>query len=214
MKRIFLLVTMIALMGLCGSAWAGIAVSTDVSNPEHVYTLRSGNGYYCNKQTAPTQTEANFGKFAFFAVDGVDGAYRIYSTTAQRWLGYTASSSYSAKTNFVTNTLKTSAKDFKVTEYSSGLYQIQPYTSGGSVAPIYLNWYQGVGNSNPLDGSVKLGLWTQDGSTDAGSRWVIEEVINIEPAEPVAPVFPANLQTVLSKYGTQTYSLAQVYPKQ
>ena len=36
MKRIFLLVTMIALMGLWGSAWAGIAVSTNVSNPEHV----------------------------------------------------------------------------------------------------------------------------------------------------------------------------------
>lgn len=213
MKRISLLVALMVLMGLWGSAWAGIAVSTNVSNPEHVYTIKSGNGYYCNGQTAPTQTEANYGKFAFFAVDGVDGAYKIYSTTAQRWLGYSASSSYSAKTNFVTNTLQTSAKNFKVTEYSSGLYQIQPYTSGGSVASIYLNWYQGIG-SNPLDGSVKLGLWTQDGSTDAGSRWIIEEVINIEPAEPVTPTLPDNLQTILSKYGTQTYSLAQVYPKQ
>jgi hypothetical protein len=125
MKRISLLVALMVLMGLWGSAWAGIAVSTNVSNPEHVYTIKSGNGYYCNGQTAPTQTEANYGKFAFFAVDGVDGAYKIYSTTAQRWLGYSASSSYSSRTNFVTNTLQTSAKNFKVTEYSSGLYHCQ-----------------------------------------------------------------------------------------
>ena len=214
MKRRFYLFEILAVLtGLWSNSWAGIVVSTDVTSPEHVYTIRSGNGYYCNGKTAPTQTEANIGKFAFFAVDGVDGAYKIYSTTENKWLGYTLSTSYSPQVTFVTNTTQANARNFKVTEYSSGLYQIQPYTSGGSVAPIYLNWYQGI-SSNPLDGSTRLGLWTDSGSADAGSRWEIQEIVNIDPVDPVTPVLPSNLQTILSKYGTGTYSLAQVYPTQ
>ena len=201
------------LAGLCSSTWAGITVSTNVDSPEHIYTLRNGNGYYCNGKTAPTQTEANIGKFAFFAADGVDGAYRIYSTTEKRWLGYTLNTSYSSQTNFVTNTTQYYARNFKVTEYASGLYEIQPYTSSGSVAPVYLNWYQGI-SSNPLDGSNKLGLWTDSGSADGGSRWEIQEVVTIDPVDPVTPVFPSDLQSILSGYGTGTYSLAQVYPLQ
>lgn len=60
----------------------------DAGKPEHVYTMTSGNGVTSNGLTAPTQTEANYGQFAFYPA-GIEGAYYIYSRTADKWLSYT-----------------------------------------------------------------------------------------------------------------------------
>ncbi len=60
----------------------------DAGKPEHVYTMTSGNGVTSNGLTAPTQTEANYGQFAFYPAD-IEGAYYIYSRTADKWLSYT-----------------------------------------------------------------------------------------------------------------------------
>lgn len=51
----------------------------------------NGNGAYVGPTTAPA-TDVN-GLFAFYAVDGVDGAYYIYSYNAEQWLGYTKAAS-------------------------------------------------------------------------------------------------------------------------
>ena len=34
--------------------------------PEHLYTMKSGNNYYANGTTSPTQTAANRALFAFY----------------------------------------------------------------------------------------------------------------------------------------------------
>ncbi len=143
--------------------------------PEHVYTMANGNGAYAGPTTAPA-TDEN-GLFAFYAVEGVDGAYYIYSHNAKKWLGYTKASSYSSKKGFVT--LSDSRVDgayFKVDNYSGDNYQIQPYTTAGSAQAIYLNWYQGVS----ANAGTTLGLWTDNGATDAGSRYTLVEYVIAE----------------------------------
>ena len=135
----------------------------------------NGNGANVGPTTAPA-TDEN-GLFAFYAVEGVDGAYYIYSHNAKKWLGYTKAASYSSKKGFVT--LSDSRVDgayFKVDNYSGDNYQIQPYTTAGSAQAIYLNWYQGV-NANA---GTTLGLWTDNGATDAGSRYTLAEYVIVE----------------------------------
>lgn len=146
--------------------------------PEHVYTMVSGNNYYANGITAPTQTEANYGKFAFYAVDGKSGAYYVYSITEGKWLTYARSSSYSNKTKFIgLNSTRDNNCYFRLNNYSGDFYEIQPYTTSGTAASKYLNWYKGIGNDNPLDGSITLGLWEQGGAQDGGSRWTFNELV-------------------------------------
>ena len=175
MKKIFSL--LLAALCLSTQAYADkVTASTTLPSdgkPEHVYTMVNGNGAYVGPTTAPA-TDEN-GLFAFYAVDGVDGAYYIYSHSAKKWLGYTKAASYSSKKGFVT--LSDSRVDgayFKVDNYSDDNYQIQPYTTAGSAQAIYLNWYQGVS----ANGGTTLGLWTDNGAKDAGSRYtLVEQVI-------------------------------------
>ena len=175
MKKIFSL--LLAALFVSSQAYADkLTASTTLPSegkPEHVYTMVNGNGAYAGPTTAPA-TDEN-GLFAFYAVEGVDGAYYIYSHSAKQWLGYTKAASYSSKKAFVT--LSDSRVDgayFKVDNYSGDNYQIQPYTTAGSAQAIYLNWYQGVS----ANAGTTLGLWTDNGATDAGSRYtLVEQVI-------------------------------------
>ena len=141
-------------------AWAEkIQPSTtlpDKGKPEHVYTMTSGNGVKSNALTAPTQTEANYGQFAFYPA-GIEGAYYIYSYTADKWLSYTVAASYSDGKNFVKmSDTKVEGAYFKVENYADDNYQISPYTTSGP-ASTYLNWHGGV-NGNPYDSNSTLGL--------------------------------------------------------
>ena len=176
MKKYFSLMAL--LLCFTGQAWADKieASTTDPSNgkPEHLYTMVSGNGYYANGYTAPTQTDENKALFAFYSA-GVSDAYYIYCYTSRKWLSYTKAASYSNKTGFISlSDSKTTGAYFKCRNYSGDNYDIAPYNLTGA-ASKYLNWYTGVGASNPLDGTVTLGLWEDDGSKDAGSRWQFAE---------------------------------------
>ncbi len=161
-------------------AMAAIEVSTTLptaGTPEHLYTMANGQGYYCNATTSPTKSSANYARFAFYASDKGSSSYYIYNATAQKWVSYTAKASYSAQTGFVTLTdEKSEASVYKCSPVSGGFYELQPYTTTGTAASIYLNWYMGVGSENPEDGSVSLGLWTDNGTQDNGSRWTLTEV--------------------------------------
>ena len=175
MNKILLAVFMLA---SALNALAGIEVSTTLpqnGTPEHSYTMGNGNGYYCNATTSPTQTSANYAKFAFYA--GTEtGSYYIYNITAKKWVSYTKKASYNNQTGFVQLTEeKQEAAIYKFTEINGGAYQIQPYNTTG-VAAKYLNWLYGPGTSNPVDGEVTLGIWEQGGNQDAGSRWFFKEV--------------------------------------
>ena len=151
-----------------------IQVSTtlpDKGVPEHVYTMRncSDTPYYATATTSPTQNDAAKGVFAFYAVDGVSGAYYIYSCNEKKWLEYPKDASYNGMKGFVTlSKNRTSGVYFKVDNYSGDYYQISPYKTDGTAAAIYLNWFQGA---NANEGQT-VGLWTDGGSKDGGSRWV------------------------------------------
>ena len=151
----------------------------DAGKPEHVYTMMNGNNVYSNALTAPTQTAENYGQFAFYAVNGVDGAYYIYSHTAKKWLTYEKKASYDNCKDFVKMADAKSEDDyFYVENYSGDFYQMRPYNTAG-VAGKYINWFQGV-DGNPYDGSNTLGLWQDAGSNDGGSRYTFTEVIIVE----------------------------------
>ena len=148
----------------------------DAGKPEHVYTMKNGNNVYVNGLTAPTENAANYGQFAFYEVDGVDGAYYIYSHTAKKWLTYEKASGYNNGKDFVKmSDVKGDDDYFNMNNYAEDFYQIAPYNTNG-VEAKYLNWFQGV-SGNPLDGNNTLGLWQDAGSKDAGSRYTLTEVI-------------------------------------
>lgn len=148
--------------------------------PEHQYTLFCGNNWYANPYTAPTLQAAKAATFAFYAVTDKADTYRIYNVSAGKWMGYTLRDTYPVGTNFVqqstTQPLQQYWKLSKATVAGNTYYQFSPYTSGGTVASLYLNWYGGT-SQNKLDGeTVTLGLWSQGASADAGSRWEVKEV--------------------------------------
>ena len=164
-----------ALLLIVGNAWGQLTLESSTTDPsagvpEHLYYMKNGNNLYVSKTTAPTQTESNYAKVAFYAVSGVNNAYHIYDYTSKKWLSYNKATSYSNCQDFVKLVdNKASANYFKLDNYSGNNYQISPYTSTGSTDK-YLNWYKGL-DFNPLNGSNTLGLWQDSGSADAGSRW-------------------------------------------
>ena len=144
--------------------------------PEHVYTMVNGNGVYSNGNTTPTQNADNYGLFAFYEVENVEGACYIYSYTAGKWLSYTPASSYNNGKDFIKLTdSKNNNAYFKLNNYSEEYYEMSPYTTAGTTDK-YLNWFQGV-NGNPYDGPNTLGLYSTGASGDAGSRYTFTEVV-------------------------------------
>ena len=177
MKRLFtLLALVLGFVSLTSAQVQPSTVQPGEGRPDHLYTMVSGNGYYVNALTAPTQTEENYGLFAFYAVPGKTNTYYIYSYKASKWVSFTPAASYSNKKDFVQMTSnKVEGAYFIVKNYAGTNFEIQPVTTGGS-GDKYLNWYQGIG-ANPLDGTNTLGLWQDSGAKDAGSRWTLNEVV-------------------------------------
>ena len=178
MKKFVSLLVLLA--GFAFQAYAdkvtGSITPPNEGRPEHLYTMVSGAGYYANAQTAPTQTADNYGLFAFYAVEGYENTYYIYSYKAKKWVSFEKKGSYSNGKNFVTLTNeRTEGAFFKFNNFSEDFYDIAPYNTT-NVAGKYLNWFGGVGQ-NPLDGSTTLGLWEQGGSADAGSKWAFAKVV-------------------------------------
>ncbi len=160
------------------TAWAqtaDIKVSTTVSNPEYQYALKNKNNVWMTSYTSTTQTKP--GKFAFFA-SGED--YQIYSIDRQKWVSYAKADSYSAGTNkIVLVDEQTSANTWKATKAQNGgvdVYQFAPYKNSG-VASIYMNWHGGV-DYNALDNeATTVGFYTHNAGQDAGSAWVLTELV-------------------------------------
>ena len=207
MKRIFSILAAVLCMTtqLMADKIQPSETMPDVGRPEHVYTMKNGNGLYANALTAPTQSADKYGQFAFYPVENKSGAYYIYSHTAQKWLTYTKAASYSNGKDFV-KFADTKVNDtyFKVTNYDGDFYELQPYTTSGS-NDKYVNWYQGVGG-NPYDGTNTLGLWQDAGSKDGGSRYTFTEVIIVERTYTIS--IPDG-QTI--KIGNDTYKDGDTY---
>ena len=161
MRKITLILSLLVTM--VSTAMAGdIVVSTQEGSPEKVFTIKSGNNVYVGADAAPGD-----GRFAFFAVENVENAYYIYSVTNNKWFSYKKAASYSTGKNFVTLS-EVKENYFYFEKINNGYYQIRPYNNT-DVAGKYLNYFGGASAGD------KLGLWTDDGNTDGGSRYLIEE---------------------------------------
>ena len=161
MKRFTLILSL--MVAMVTTAMAGdIVASTNEASPEKVFTMVSGNNASVGADAAPGD-----GRFAFFAVENVENAYYIYSVTNKQWFSYAKADSYSNGADFVTLS-DTKENYFHFEKIDNGYYQIRPYNNSG-VAAKYLNYFGGASSG------VKLGLWQDNGNSDAGSRYMIEE---------------------------------------
>ena len=170
---------MLALLLPAMTGWAqtdAIKASTSVDSPENLFTMKNGNGLTMTSFTSPTETEGNAGKFAFYAEDGKDNSYYIYSVDRKQWVSYTKAASYANGTNkAVLESDKAKAQPWNATMVNNA-YQFVPYTTTG-VANKYMNWFGGK-DQNPVDNTNKtVGFWEQGAAQDAGSRWIISEVV-------------------------------------
>lgn len=182
MKKLLLLfAVLLGTVGAWAQATAKIEVSTNVSNPEKVYTLKMLNGYWMTSRISPTKTYP--AKFAFFADDEKENAYKVYCIDAKKWLSYDEAESYSngtGKGKLVET--QADANSWGFAETSNGgvsCYEISPLKSDGTTASIYWNWIYGVGQHNPEDGDVTIGYYTGNGATDKGSAWVLTELTDV-----------------------------------
>lgn len=164
--------------------------------PENLYTMQCGNDRdnipaYVAKTLYPTTTAGEYARFAFYAVEGKSDTYQIYCYDAQKWLTYTATSSFSTGVDKITlSSSQVSNTYFKVSQITTGsyvgTYEIQPYTTSGTTTGHYLNYFGGIGvnmnGSSGLPSGVTqgwhtIGLWTDDGRTDKGSHWTFHDAM-------------------------------------
>ena len=165
MKRFTLILSL--MVAMVTTAMAGdIVASTNETSPENVFVMKSGNNVSVGADAAPGD-----GRFAFFAVENVENAYYIYSVTKNQWFSYAKADGYSNGAGFVTLS-DTKENYFHFEKLDNGYYQIRPYNNSG-VAAKYLNYFGGA------SAGVKLGLWEDNGNTDAGSRYLIEEYVEL-----------------------------------
>ena len=107
-----------------------IKASTTEGTPEYMFTLLNGNGLTMTSYTSPTETEANAGKFAFYAESGKADSYYIYSVDGKKWVSYTKAASYSSGTNQAKLVADMASaqpwKAQKVTVGGNAVYQFMP----------------------------------------------------------------------------------------
>ena len=208
MKKFLL---MLAMMLPCLGAWAEIEVSTSVETPKATYSLLSKNGFYMSAGTGSTQF--NIGRFAFFG--GTNGAYKIYSVDAQKWVSYTQVESYSGngganKAELIES--QAEALEWNVVE-NGGYYNIAPYLKNGEIAGFYWNFHGGAGASGKTyiyDDGKTIGLYNEKG--DGGSLWKLEKLTlateeDVNAAKAliaVAPGYPKTTTTAYTKLNTLT----------
>ena len=172
------------MVAMVTTAMAGdIVASTNEASPEKIFTMVSGNNASVGADAAPGD-----GRFAFFAVENVENAYYIYSVTNNKWFSYAKADSYSNGAGFVTLS-DTKENYFHFEKIDNGYYQIRPYNNSG-VAAKYLNYYGGA------SAGVKLGLWQDNGNSDAGSRYLIEEYVELVTVNALADFNPNKYYTV------------------
>lgn len=163
------------------------ASSTDPSlgRPEFAYTINNVNvlndgtidyGYWNVNLYSVRNSPANAAAFAFYAVAGKSNTYYIYNYSAKKWVTYDLATSYNSGQGFLKlSDTKTEGCYFEITSCTKNThsgYQMRPYASDGTVdADRYLNYYAGNGANE----SITVGLWKDNGSSDAGSCWILKE---------------------------------------
>ena len=169
----------------CVGAWTQIQPSTKTDAPENLYKIKNKRGIYMAAHSNPTQ--GNYGRFAFYAVEGKENTYKIYSYDADLWLSYTKASGYSNGMNFVTFASTQDAANEWYVAKPGEYYQVAPYNTSG-VAGKYWNFFGGIVEDTYYsydDYRNSLGLYSSNAANDDGSAWVFEAVDAIDYAAPV-----------------------------
>lgn len=174
MKRISLSLIMLCLLT---QVYADIIQTSTTlpqdGKPEYLYSMKDGSGHYATQMTSPViETDTEIGLFAFYPVDGVEDAFYIYSYNAKKWLTYEKAENYSNSSGFVKlSDTQVADSYFRLNNYVEENYDISPYTTDGTVAEIYLNWYKGCADNI----GISLGLWENGGNDDVGSAFTFYE---------------------------------------
>lgn len=189
---LFAIMFAMAMQASAAETTAELQVSTNETNPEHLFYVHAASGYYMTANTYPTQTESEYGKFAFFST-GNANEYYIYSYSAGKWLGYTtktngtlstSSNKYRGTKGYITlGDSKGVFKFAQTTHSASGTvgYQFEIVNSSGAAASWYVNWFQGpTANTN-----TTVGIWSDNGAKDNGSCWVLTVAGSAGPSDAV-----------------------------
>lgn len=162
------------------------AASTDPSQgrPEFAYTINNVNtingvvdyGYWNVNLYSVINSPANAASFAFYAVAGKSNTYYIYNYSAKKWVTYDLATSYNNMKGFLKlSDTKVEGCYFEITSCTKDThsgYQMRPYASDGTIdEDRYLNYNGGNGANE----SITVGLWRDNGSSDAGSCWILKE---------------------------------------
>ncbi|MBR3372564.1 MAG: hypothetical protein IKG75_00920 [Bacteroidaceae bacterium] len=146
-----------------------LEVST-TGNEKTFYLKNNGTGsageYFLSTITGATMDASEYGKFAFYAVSGVDNAYYIKECTTNKWLTYDETAIDNGK-DFV-KLSDTQGNYFNVTK-NNLYYWIRPVNTSGSPTN-YCNWN---GGPNTYNATNTLGLWNS--YDDKGSQWIFVE---------------------------------------
>lgn len=166
------------------------ASSTDPSlgRPEFAYTINNVNtikgvvdyGYWNVNLYSVINSPSNAASFAFYAVAGKSNTYYIYNCSAKKWVTYDLATSYDNKQGFLKlSDTKTEGCYFEITSCTKDThsgYQMRPYASDGTIdEDRYLNYNGG----NGANASKTVGLWKDNGSSDAGSCWILKKLADI-----------------------------------
>ena len=181
MKKILLMLAMMLLP--CVGAIAQIQPSTKTDAPEYLYKIKSKNGL--NMAAHANPTKENYGRFAFYTVEGKENTYKVYSYDADLWLSYTMASGYNNGMNFVSfEKTQNSANEWYVAKVGD-YYQVAPYNTS-SVASKYWNFFGNVNSTyySYDDYRNTLGLYSTGAASDNGSAWTLEAVAADDYAAP------------------------------
>ena len=178
MRKFLFLSTLMLAFGLSSALGALPTAELQVSTTgnEKTFYIKSNatysnNGRYFLNSTTGVATEiADYGKFAFYAVDGVADAYYIKECTTNKWLSYDNTAINSGK-DFVT-LVDAQENYFNVTK-NNLYYWIRPVNSSGS-ATNYCNW-----NGGPTTYGATNTLGLYNNSEDKGSQWIFVESENV-----------------------------------
>ena len=185
MKK-FLLFTISLFIAVTAMAQVQIQPSTNTDAPENLYKIKNKRNIYMAAHGNPTQE--NYGRFAFYAVDGKDNTYKIYSYDADLWLTYTKAAGYSNGMNFVTfASTQDDANEWYVATVGD-YYQVAPYNTT-DVAGKYWNFFGGIDKSyySYDDYRNNVGLYNNGAASDEGSAWSLEAVAEDDKAAPSNP---------------------------
>ena len=143
--------------------------------PEYQFYVRGTiNELYWTSTTDDTKDINSAGKFALYAVPGLQDCYYLYSINDGKWLTYPMDNRDN-RHNFIQ-----SADNFDANAYweirptangSNACYQLRPtkldknYEGFRIQKNRYANWFEGAAFCS------SIGLWEQAPSSDAGSSW-------------------------------------------